>query len=132
MLSLFRSSLGVVQAIQGRNDEALQTAEESLARSSPSLLYSHFEALRCFAEVRFRRGEIEEAEQLCRQAEELVAPTESRVSQLWLGPLYIGILLAAQKHDEATTRLTAYQALVAECQSPRFSNEATRLAKIVN
>jgi len=132
VLSLFRSSLGVVQAIQGRNDEALQTAEESLARSSPSLLYSHFEALRCFAEVRFRRGEIEEAEQLCRQAEELVAPTESRVSQLWLGPLYIGILLAAQKHDEATTRLTAYQALVAECQSPRFSNEATRLAKIVN
>ena len=102
--------------------------EENFKRSSPSLLYSHFEALRCFAEVRFRRGEIEEAEQLCRQAEELVAPTESRVSQLWLGPLYIEILIAAQKRDEAAARLTNYQTLVAECQSPRFTAEATRLA----
>jgi tetratricopeptide (TPR) repeat protein len=128
VLSLFRPSLAVVQATQGRYDEALRTAEENLAKSSSRLLYSHFEALRCFAEVRFRRGEIEEAEQLCRQAEELVAPTESRVSQLWLGPLYIEILLTAQKRDEAATKLTAYQALVADCQSPRFSNEATRLA----
>ena len=132
VLSLFRPSLAVVQAIQGRYDEALRMVEENFKRSSPSLLYSHFEALRCFAEVRFRRGEIEEAEQLCRQAEELVAPTESRVSQLWLGPLYIEILLAAQKRDEAAARLTNYQTLVAECQSPRFSNEATRLATKIN
>ena len=128
VLGLLRSSLAVAQAIQGRYDEALRTVEENFRRSSPSLLYSHFEALRCFAEVRLRRGEIEEAEQLCRQADELVSPTESRVSQLWLGPLYIEVLLARQKRDEAATRLTAYKALVAECQSPRFSNEATRLA----
>jgi tetratricopeptide (TPR) repeat protein len=128
MLSLLQPSLAVVQAIQGRYDEALQKAEENLQRSSPNWLYSHFEALRCLAEVRFRRGEIEEAEKLCRQAEELVSPTESRVSQLWLGPLYIEVLLAAQKRDEAAARLTTYQALVAECQSPRFTNEATRLA----
>jgi tetratricopeptide (TPR) repeat protein len=132
VLGLFRSSLGVVQAIQGRYDEALRTVEDNFKRSSPSLLYSHFEALRCFAEVRFRRGEIEEAEQLCRQAEELVTPTESRVSRLWLGPLYIEVLLAGQKRDEAATRLADYQTLVADCQSPRFSSEATHLATLIN
>src|ERR1043165_8307949 len=132
VLGLFRSSLGVVQAMQGRYDEALKTVEENFQRSTPSLLYTHFEALRCFAEVRFRRGEIEKAEQLCRQAEELVSPTDSRVSRLWLGPLYIEVLLAADKRDEAATRLTAYQALVADCQSPRFTSEATRLSKIIN
>jgi len=132
VLGLMRPVLGVVQAIQGRHDEALKTVEENFQRSSPSLLYSHFEALRCFAEVRFRRGEIEEAEQLCRQAEELVSPTESRVSQLWLGPLHIEVLLAAQKRNEAANKLTAYQMLVAECQSPRFTSEATRLAAKIN
>jgi tetratricopeptide (TPR) repeat protein len=128
VLSLFRPSLAVVQVIQGRHDEALETATANLQLSSPSLLYSHFEALRCLAEVRRRQDEIDEAEQLCREAEELVSPTESRVSQLWLGPLYIEVLLAAHKRDEAIEKLTAYQALVAECQSPRFSNEATRLS----
>ena len=132
VLGLMRPILGVVQAIQGRYDEALQTVEENLRRSSPSLLYSHFEALRCFAEVRFRRGEIEEAEQLCRQAEELVSPTESRVSQLWLGPLYIEVLLAAQKRDEAEKKLSVYQTLVADCQAPRFTSEAARLATKIN
>jgi hypothetical protein len=118
--------------MRGRYDQALQTASDNLKTSSPSLLYSHFEALRCFAEVRFRRAEIDDAEQLCRQAEELIAPTESRVSHLWLGPLYIEVLLAAQKHNEAETKLAAYQQLVAECQSPRFSNEASRLAQMLS
>jgi tetratricopeptide (TPR) repeat protein len=131
VLSLFRPSLAVAQAMLGRYDEALQTASNNLKTSSPALLYSHFEALRCFADVRFRRAEIDEAEQLCRQAEELIAPTESRVSRLWLGPLYIEVLLAAQKRDEAATKLAAYQQLVNECQSPRFSNEASRLAALI-
>jgi tetratricopeptide (TPR) repeat protein len=131
VLSLFRPSLAVAQAMLGRYDEALQTASNNLKTSSPALLYSHFEALRCFADVRFRRAEIDEAEQLCRQAEELIAPTESRVSRLWLGPLYIEVLLAAQKRDEAATKLAAYQQLVTECQSPRFSNEASRLAALI-
>jgi len=104
------------------------TASANLQSSSPSLLYTHFEALRCLAEVRFRRAELEEAEQLCRQAHEFVAPTDSRVTQLWLGPLYIEVLLAAQKRSEAVKKLTEYQTLIAECQSPRFTNEATRLA----
>jgi tetratricopeptide (TPR) repeat protein len=132
ILGLIRPILGVVRAIKGRYDEALQTVEENLRRSSPSLLYSHFEALRCFAEVRLRRGEIEEAEQLCRQADELVSPTESRVSRLYLGPLYIEVLLAAQKRDEAATRLAAYKALVDDCQSPRFTSEAARLTTKIN
>ena len=132
VLSLLRPALAVTQARQGRNDEALKTALTSLEHSSPRLLYTHFETLRCLAEVRFRRGEIEEAEAICRQADELIAPTESRVSQLWLGPLFIEVLLAAKKQDEALKRLTAYKALVAECQSPRFSTEAERLEQLVS
>jgi hypothetical protein len=53
------------------------------------------------------------------------------VTQLWLGPLYIEVLLAAQKRAEAVKKLTEYQALVAECQSSRFRNEATRLAALI-
>ena len=127
VLQLMGSNLSVVQAALGRVDEALKTATDNFARSSPRLLYSHFEALRCLAEVRFRRGEVEEAEQVCRQASELVSPTESRVSRLWLGPLYIDVLMAQGKRNEALERLTAYQELVDDCQSPRFSREATRL-----
>jgi tetratricopeptide (TPR) repeat protein len=132
VLSLMRPSLAVTQALGGRFDEALQTAADNLRQSSPSLLYSHFEALRCFAEVRMRRAEIDEAEQLCREADELISPTESRVSRLWLGPLYIEVLLAGQKRDEAVRRLADYQQLVAACQSPRFTSEAARLATHVN
>ena len=130
-LSLFKPSLAVVQAKQGRYDEALQTALTNLQSSSPSLLYSHFEALRCLAEVRLCRAELEEAEKVCREADELVSPTDSRVTKLWLGPLYIKVLLAAQKRDEAIKKLSEYQALVAECQSPRFTSEATRLAQML-
>jgi tetratricopeptide (TPR) repeat protein len=129
VLSLLRSTLAVAQAMRGRHDEALKTASTNLEHSSPGLLYSNFEALRSLAQVQFIRNELEEAERLCRQADELVAPTESRVSQLCLGPLYIEVLLAAQKRDEAAARLSEYQALVANCQSPRFTAEATRLAK---
>ena len=128
VLGLLRSTLAVAQSMLGRHDEALETASTNLEHSSGSLLYSHFEALRSLAQVRFRRNELEEAERLCRQADELVAPTESRVSKLCLGPLYIEVLLASGKRDEAAARLTAYQALVADCQSPRFTAEATRLA----
>lgn len=88
VLSLFRPSLGVAQALQGRYDEGLETVTTNLQRSSPSLIYTHFEALRCLAYVHFLRSELEDAERVCRQAEEFIAPTESRVSRLWLGPLY--------------------------------------------
>ena len=128
VLCLLRSTLAVAQAMNGRHDEALKTASTNLEHSSRSMIYSHFEATRSLAQVRFLRHELEEAERLCRQADELVAPTESRVSQLCLGPLYIEVLLAAEKRDEAAAKLTEYQALVADCQSPRFNAEATRLA----
>jgi tetratricopeptide (TPR) repeat protein len=126
-LALFRPSLAVVQVMQGRKDEALQTALDNLAQSSPSLLYTHFEALRCLAEVRLRRDELDEAEEVCRQADALVSPTDSRVSQLWLGPLYIKVLMARGKKAEAAERLESYKVLVAQCQSERFRAEASRL-----
>jgi len=130
-LSLFRPVLAVTQAMQGRLDEALQTASASLESSSTSLIYSHFEALRSLAEVHFRRNDLNEAQRICNEAEEFLAPTESRLSRLWLGPLHIEVLLAAQKRDEAKKKLADYQALVAECQSPRFTAEASRLAALV-
>jgi len=131
VLALCRPSLAVVQVMLGRKDEGLQTALDNLKQSSTSLLYTHFEALRCLAEVRYQRGEFVEAEEVCRQADELVSPTESRVSQLWLGPLYIKVLLALGKRDEAMERLKTYQALVNECQTPRFTSEAQHLAELI-
>ncbi len=129
-LALLRSVLAVVQVMLGRRDEGLQTALANLEQSSPNQLYTHFEALRCLAEVRFRRDELEEAEAVCRQADALVAPTESRVSQLWLGPLYIDVLMARDKKAEAKERLAAYRLLVAECQSERFKSEVSRLTRL--
>jgi len=130
VLALCRPSLAVVQVIQGRRDEALQTALTTLEQSSASWLYTHFEALRCLAEVRFRRDELEEAEQVCREADTLVSPTDSRVSQLWLGPLYIDVLMASGKKAEAAERLAAYRLLVAQCQSARFMAEVSRLTRL--
>ena len=127
VLSLLRPSLAITQAIQGHYDKALQTASANLERSSPRLIYTHFEALRALAEVHLRRAELDDAERFCRQADELVSPTESRVSQLWLGPLYIEVLLAQGKRAAARQRLETYQALVADCQTPRFTAEANRL-----
>jgi hypothetical protein len=91
------------------------------------------------------RAELNEAERLCVEAAALVDPTESRVSKLWLGPLHMDVLLeqkklsesegdketAQQKFAEAKRLLTAYQELVGQCQSPRFTAEAERLAKLI-
>lgn len=81
--------------------------------------------------MHFRRGELDEAERLCAEALELVSDSESRVSRLWLGPLYIEVLLAAGKREEAAAHHARYSAFVAQCQSPRFSREATRLGALL-
>jgi len=163
--SLLKPNLAIAQARLGRYDEALQTASENLEQVGPaSLIYSRFEALRCLAGVHFLRAlsgisksesgsesksmvsirgdELDKAEQVCAEAAELVSATESRVSRLWLGPLYLEVLLAQskradaendlalaeRKYSEAAKMLAAYQELVADCQSPRFTAEASRLA----
>jgi tetratricopeptide (TPR) repeat protein len=158
--SLLKGNFAVLQSKLGRYDEGLQTARENLAESGPTgLIYTHFEALRCLAAVHFRRAraigasaisgervngisnrqapgfdpsELDEAERHCIAAAELVAGTDSRVSRLWLGPLYIEILLAQNKNAEAKAKLTNYQGLVRGCQSPRFTAEAARLAKLIS
>ena len=83
------------------------------------------------AKTDYDQKELDEAERLCREAADLVEPTESRVSQLWLGPLYIRVLLAQNKREAASTRLAKYKTLVDECQSPRFTQEAARLAELL-
>jgi tetratricopeptide (TPR) repeat protein len=136
---------GDLERIDGRRllDEALQNALENFqACESLGLLYTRFEGHRCLAEVRFRRGEFDEAVRLCGAASELLSGTDSRVSRLWLGPIYIDVLLAAglraeaegkpddaaAKRNLAAEHLARYQELVADCQSPRFAREAARLA----
>jgi hypothetical protein len=54
------------------------------------------------------------------------------VSQLWLGPLYIDVLMARGKKEEAADRLEKYKLLVAQCQSARFTAEVNRLTGLQN
>ena len=127
-------------------DQALRAALENFKIGEQlGLIYSRFEGRRCLAMVHFRRGELVEAERICAEAFQLISQTESRVSSLWLGPLYIDVLLAAAEvaesvgnRDEAAKKrslaaelLAPYQKLVAECQSPRFKREAARLATLL-
>jgi tetratricopeptide (TPR) repeat protein len=157
--SLLKGNLAVVRASnaissidggvsrQKALDDALTMALENFNESeSLGLLYTRFEGYRCLAEVRFRRGEMDEAERLCAAATEFLAGTESRVCRLWLGPLYIDLLLAQMKKEDtelkpevaatkrnlALTLLDNYQQLVAVCESPRFVAEAERLASALN
>jgi tetratricopeptide (TPR) repeat protein len=131
--------------VEGRQllDTALETAQQTLAASdAPGLFYMHFESLRCLIHVQIYRGELEDAEATCRIATDFIGSTESRVSRLWLGPTYIDVVMqnaarlekegktedAANKYALARQLLTAYQQLVGECQSPRFTKEAEQLA----
>lgn len=120
-------------------DQALEYAMENFrADETSELVYTRFEAHRCLATVQLRRGEIAEAERLCAAISSFVAPTESRVCKLWLGPLYMEVLIAAadnnpdkagEKLELAREVLSKYQELVAVCQSPRFKREAEKFAK---
>jgi tetratricopeptide (TPR) repeat protein len=125
-------------------DQALEIGLENFAAAENiGLLYSRFDAHRCLAFAHFHRGELDEAERLCAAGNDLVAESESRVSQLWLGPLYLDVLMALaqklrseKKEDEASAKLKLahelldrYQVLVTECQSPHFVREAARLAQ---
>jgi tetratricopeptide (TPR) repeat protein len=138
-LALLNTSLAIVQAKLGEYDKALQTATKNLANAAAiGLLYTHFEALRGLAAVHYQRalrgvseGDLAEAERVCKQAEELVGSTESHVSKLWLGPLYIEVLLSLNKDAEAREKVIAYQKLIGCCQTPRFAAEADRLARLV-
>jgi tetratricopeptide (TPR) repeat protein len=139
VLVLLNAGLAIALAKLGDYDQALEIATTNLESAvAIGLLYTHFEALRGLAEVHFRRaqsgmfeGALDEAERVCRQAEALIDPTESRVSRLWLGPLFIDVLVAQNKRDEAREKLAAYESLVAECQAPRFVTEIARLKSLL-
>jgi tetratricopeptide (TPR) repeat protein len=158
--SLHKPSLALVYALQGRYEQGLKLAEENFAESSERLIYTRFEALRCLALVRYHRSrsrlfetnnedgfglDLNEAARLCDEAQRLVGPTQSRVSQLWLGPVHIDVLLeqsrraeaagelelALKKRDEARRVLEPYKVLVSKCQSPRFQKEAQRMSDML-
>src|SRR4029450_12737236 len=89
--------------------------------------------------------ELDEAERLCAAAEKLLEETESRICHLWLGPLYMEVVLAsatnadremntetaAAKRQFAAELLRSYQDAVAACDSPRFKREAERLGEVM-
>ncbi|MDX6613523.1 MAG: eukaryotic-like serine/threonine-protein kinase [Blastocatellia bacterium] len=132
LTGLLKGNLAIVLADMGRTDEALQTAEENFASAERlGLLYTRAEARRCLAHVHFKSGELDETLRLCDEILELLGEGKSRVSRLWLGPLHIEALFAAGRADDARRQLTEYEAIVAECQSPRFNQEAVRLRELV-
>jgi tetratricopeptide (TPR) repeat protein len=138
VLALLNTNLAIAEAELKHYDKALQIAAVNRdAAAAIGLLYTHFEALRGLATVHFRRsqngieGALAEAETVCREAAALIEPTESRVSRLWLGPLFIEVLLAQNKRAEALEKLTNYEALVAGCQAPRFVTEIARLKTLL-
>ncbi|HKO99060.1 MAG TPA: protein kinase [Pyrinomonadaceae bacterium] len=127
-------------------DKALRLAQENFDwGETTSLIYSRSEARRCLAHVYRRRGELEAAEKVCAGALALVSETESRVSRLWLGPLYIEVLhalyqtakaagevdKAASKLAEARDHVRRYGKLVEVCQSPRFTRETERWTRVL-
>jgi hypothetical protein len=128
-------------------DEALRMALENFSSAEAlGLLYSRVEARRTLAHVRFRRRELDEAERVCAEAISLVQDTDSKVSRLWLGPVYVETVIALGKrseaegkleesrarHEEAANLAERYSNLTASCQSPRFTREAERLTALVN
>jgi len=129
MLSSYRAHS---YANLGRLDEALVLARESFDRAETlGLLYSRTEAHRCLGLVHFKRGELDEVVRLSERIIELTAETDARVSKLWLGPLHIEALLALGRRDEASETLATYAEMVADCQSPHFSREVSRLQRLV-
>ncbi|HEX5703247.1 MAG TPA: protein kinase [Pyrinomonadaceae bacterium] len=132
--------------VDGRRllDAALEKAQQNHEEAEASgLFYMRSDGGRCLAMVHRLRGELPEAEQMCAAVNELIRATESRVRQLWLGPLYLDVLIAnADRHtqegrnEDAAAKLThardylqEYQRLVGECQSPQFKKKAERFAE---
>jgi tetratricopeptide (TPR) repeat protein len=131
--SMIRSYQALAYADLGRLDEAQQVAQESFERAETmGLLYLRTEGHRCLAYVHFKLGELNEAVRLSERVLELTAETDARVSKLWLGPLHIEVLLQLGRRDEASERLGAYAEMVADCQSPHFGREVSRLRGLVS
>lgn len=130
---LLKGNLAIVLADMGRSDEAMQVGQENFASAEAlGLMYSRTEGRRSLAHVYFKRGELDETLRLCDELLGLLGEGESRVSRLWLGPLHIEALHLAGRDEEARRRLAEYEAIVADCQSPRFAQEAIRLRELIN
>ncbi len=128
LATLSAAFLSTLIADTGRTDEALAIAVQ--ARESAEELdlpFMRTEATRALAHARFRRGELGEAIRLCDEVLEITAGKDPKWSRLWMGPLHVEALVAAGQLERARECLTAYDALVNECQSPHFKREAARL-----
>ncbi len=148
LIALLKGNYAVFLSQRGGDslDQALELALENFEQCEAlGLIYTRAEAHRTTARVRLARGEFAEAIRLCEASLEIVANTESVVSRLWIGPVYLESLLAAEQKaiadgDEQEAReyraraaayLSSYRELVNSCQSPLFRREAERLAAII-
>ena len=85
------------------------------------------ESKRVWGEILVARGRTEDGIRQFEDVLEITAGTDAKVSRLWAGPPHVEALLAVGRRDEARALFDGYAALVAECQSPRFSRESDRL-----
>ena len=117
----------------GHIDEAFKTARENFAGTEAlGLLDSRSEGRRCLAHVHFKNGDLGEAVRLCDEALEILGDAKSRVTRLWMGPLHIEALFLSGRREEASQRLVEYEAVVADCQTPRCEREVERLKKLLD
>jgi hypothetical protein len=89
------------------------------------------EAKRCLGELLVAAGRPQEGIRQFEEVLQLIADTDARVSRLWAGPHHIRALLAVGRGDEARAGFEAYAAMVAECQSPLFTQEAAKLRELL-
>jgi len=125
---LLLAYLATAQAALGDLDKAHATASAAVVRAEASkLIYMRTESKRVLGEILVGQGLLEEGIHEFEEILDITAGTDARVSRLWAGPPHIGALLALGRRDEARAQFEGYSAMVAECQSPRFTGEAARL-----
>lgn len=123
--------VAVAEGRLGDLDKALAAAAVAVERAdAANLLYMRTEARRCLGELLISAGRHQEAVARFEEVLELTAPTDARISRLWTGPPHVEALLALGRREEARSRFDVYATLVAECQSPWFTKESSRLAKL--
>jgi tetratricopeptide (TPR) repeat protein len=125
---LLMAYLATAQSMLGDLDKAHATAGAAVERAEASkLIYMRTESKRVLGEILVAQGRIADGIRQFEDILEITAGTDARVSRLWAGPPHVEALLAVGRPDDARTLFEGYAAMVAGCQSPRFSRESDRL-----
>jgi tetratricopeptide (TPR) repeat protein len=119
-------------ALRGDLDEGERAASAAVERAEASKLpYMRTEAARVYGVILARRGRLEEAVRQFERVFEITEGTDASVVRLWASPDLIEALLALGRRDEAKARFAEFEALVARCETPRFTAEVERLRDLI-